>query len=455
MDFERMMAGLSYSEQKKTITCLVKWAAETPDGWNSDGEMNHLMGRIIQCRREAEGYVGGAAGERDWRFKSGDLIVNPSPRQVKEEEEKVRRSPPTVVVRERVSIPAWHPGSMMEILSGFGAPKEAAPEEPVEKPSPPVQWEDVMGLEEAKTALREAIEAPYLHKDLYQHFGLSIPKGVLLYGPPGCGKTMLGKAAAAAVAKAHNKPYRDGFFYYSCGEMLGPGWADEANFIKNAFKKAEDFSAKNGYPAVLFFDECDVMLPDRKRANYFVKNAVNIFLSKMDGMDSVSCFIILATNNHHELDEAAIRAGRIDRKIYVGRPDKKTAEAILTSALVGKPMEADLVELVAKAVVELYSEKRTCKDVELHTLMNGAMLKGVADRALHIAFRRALGGHEKGAALDGLGVGLKDILDAVDSLHREQTGMLEHAPKTLEDLGKEIKQHIDEANGNTFDPDRM
>lgn len=339
-----------------------------------------------------------------------------------------------------------------DAFSGSFTVSMGEPEKPraEEKAAPQVTWDDVIGLEDAKTALQEAIEAPYLYGDVYQHFNLKPPKGVLLYGPPGCGKTMLGKAAASAMARVHNKPFREGFFYYSCGDMLGPGWSDEAYFIKNAFKKAEQFKREHGYPAILFFDECDIMLPDRKTTNYFVKNAVNIFLSKMDGMDAVNCFIILATNNHHELDEAAIRSGRIDKKIFVGRPDKKAAQAIVTSYLLKKPLAkfCPIDELVERAIGSLYSESLVVKERELFHYMNGAMLCGLVETAGAMAFRKALRDKQKeGFQIEDCGIGFEEIDLAVKACHKEVLDMKNHEPEGIDtDLKKEMLRGMKNAN---------
>ncbi len=319
-----------------------------------------------------------------------------------------------------------------------------------------VSWSDIIGLEDAKMGLQEAIEAPYLHKEVYQHFNIKPPKGVLLYGPPGCGKTMLGKAAAASMAKVHNKPYREGFFYFNGAEMIGPHFSSEVDWMKNAFKKAEAFYSANGYPAILFFDECDSMLPDRSRTNFFVKNAVNIFLSKMDGMDNAKAFIILATNNHHELDEAATRAGRIDRKIYVGRPEKPAAMAIVKSALEKKPIAAGhtIDELVAMACGELYSEFKLVGDKELFHKLNGAMIVGLVEIAAGLAFRKALKANgTEGFDVKEYGIGMEEIKLAASEIHREQVNLLKNKPVGQEEFIKAATNAIKKAAGEDTELD--
>lgn len=277
---------------------------------------------------------------------------------------------------------------MVEIRNGearmnFGLddPKKTAPEKP------PITWDDVVGLDDAKTQLQEAIEAPFLHKEVYEAFHISPPKGVLLYGPPGCGKTMLGRAASCAMAKVHNKKVFDGFFYYNGAEMFGPHVGCEEKWIRDAFEKADNFYKEHGYPAILFFDEADSMLPRREISPPWTRNAVNQFLSIMDGLKQCTAFVLLATDNHLILDEAAIRPGRIDRKIFVGPPSKESVRKILDLAFAKKPTKEPLVDFIMD---EFFNEARFIGERQFSEFINGASAAALADRAGSIAFNRAL-----------------------------------------------------------------
>ncbi len=351
---------------------------------------------------------------------------------------------------------------MRSSFAGLGSPfggldgpsDEVKPKE--EAPAPPVSWDDIIGLEDAKEALKDAIEQPFLNADIYKFFNLKPPKGVLLYGPPGCGKTMLGKACAASMAKVHGKPYKEGFFYFNGAEMIGPGFSSEVDWMKKGFQQAKEFKQKHGYPAILFYDECDSMLPKRRQTNFFVKNAVNIFLSKMDGMEEPDAFVILATNNHHELDEAATRAGRIDRKIYVGRPEAPAVSAMVASYLKKKPlMEGVALEaLVEAAVVELFRESRTVGAKPMHTKLNGGIVAGIVENAASIAFKAAIRWKAEHKTMDGfsMGVNMDALLAAIDVAHKELSMMKEKTPKgrnPWENLSRDIpvSQDDDTSNG--------
>lgn len=344
----------------------------------------------------------------------------------------------------------WEPvqsgsGNRAELVSEAWTKRGAIPQEKG------VEWDDVIGLEEAKAALQEAIEAQHKFGDIYGAFGIKPPKGVLMYGPPGCGKTMLGKAAASAMAKVHGKKSRHGFFYFNGAEMIGPGFSSEVDWVKNAFKKAEDFTKKEGYPAVLFFDECDSMLPDRARTNFFVKNAVNIFLSKMGGMDAANAFIILATNNHHELDSAAIREGRIDRKIYVGPPNKTAVKSIILKTLEGKPILDfhGANEIADRVISSIFKESRFVGDVAMSELLNGANATGIVNRAAGFAFREAIALREAGKVLEKhhLSIAPKHFDMAVDALHKE---LCDAATKKRDDVGRIEITHKIENEGDKF-----
>lgn len=301
-------------------------------------------------------------------------------------------------------------------ISDLGSDSITIDDKPEEKKPPktiPVTWDDVIGLEDAKAQLQEAIEAPILHKDIYEQFNMTPPKGVLLYGPPGCGKTLIGKAAASALGKLHKKDVFDGFFYYNGAEMFGPHVGCEEKWIREAFDKAESFHKRNGFPAILFFDEADSMLPRREISPPWTRNAVNQFLSLMDGAKTRTAFVILATNMHTMLDEAAIRAGRIDRKIYVGPPTKEAGKQIITRSFSKKPLQDGVVDYVVNAI---YEEPNYILEKQFSEFVNGANAASLADSAASIAFNRAL---KEDPAKRTLMVTVEDAKKAVSVLFAE------------------------------------
>lgn len=269
-----------------------------------------------------------------------------------------------------------------------------------------VRWKDIGGLEEAKQALIEAIELPVKHADLYAKYGKSPVKGVLLSGPPGCGKTLLAKAAASSLADTHGGKGRETAFIYVKGpELLNMYVGNTESGIRSLFARAREHQKKNGYPAIIFIDEADALLGRRgDHANSSLNHTVvPQFLSEMDGLDVSGALVLLATNRADILDSAIVRDGRIDRKVRVTRPDRKTAEAIFRIHVKGKPLASglDVEAFSAVAAEALYSDKFVLYEVQtkdgkvlpfaLSDLANGAMVAGVVDQCSTLALRRDIG----------------------------------------------------------------
>src|SRR5882672_4489014 len=245
----------------------------------------------------------------------------------------------------------------------------------------PVQWHEVGGCREAKQRVIEAIELPYKHPKLFAGYGRKPPKGILFYGPPGCGKTLLGKAIATSLGSA------GGFISVKGPELLDPyvGVA-EAN-IRALFRHAEAWKAKSGKPGVIFIDEADALLAARGTAhNYMGQTIVPMFLTEMQGLEESGAIVILATNRHDILDPAIIRDGRIDAKIEIPRPDKDDAAEILAIHIDGKPLARGVAKVpMAKNVAEdLY------RDGMPKLPFSGALLEGLVAKASDHAIRRDL-----------------------------------------------------------------
>jgi DNA polymerase III delta prime subunit len=308
-------------------------------------------------------------------------------------------------------------------------------------------WDDVIGNDEAKEALLEAIEEPVRNPALYAYYGMKPPKGIILYGPPGCGKTMFAKASAAAMGRIYNA--KVDVIVINGAELESPFVGVVEARIGAIFKYAREYKKYHGHPMIIFIDEAEVLLPDRtgrkRPVSSWEQSRVASFLGEMDGIESLGAFVILATNRPEQIDEALMRDGRCDRKIKVVRPTQAVTEVILRKTLKGVPLAADttLDELVMAAsesffnphyvltegsVVHGFLSEKGEPQIEtvqslnfcLEHIVNGAMAVGVAARAKSRAFRRDR------EANTVTGIKLDDVLGAVREIF-EENKKLEHS----------------------------
>lgn len=291
---------------------------------------------------------------------------------------------------------------------------------------PDVKWADIGGLEEAKADLIEAIELPHKNKELYEFYGKKQIKGILLSGPPGCGKTMLGKAAANALATIYGKANsRTGFLYVKGPEILNQYVGQTEQTIRDMFDDARRHKQEHGYPAIIFLDEADAILAARGTRNVGIGNTiVPMFLTEMDGLEESGAIVIIATNRPDVLDPAIVRDGRIDRKVTVTRPCSNSAAEIallnlkrvpLRNGLEASEMSKDFVELV-------YSDNCLVqKGVYLRDIVNGAMLANCINIAISHAIQRDL---SVGKSKTGSGLIMEDIRSAVDRVLRQSRNVM-------------------------------
>src|SRR5881398_1224733 len=218
-------------------------------------------------------------------------------------------------------------------------------------------WSSIGGQEEAVQAIRDTIELPFLHRDLFKRFEHTVPKGFLLYGPPGCGKTLLGKATAYNLrqqVKAQSGVYRPEFFLHVKGPEILNMWVGESERqVRDLFIQCRE-RANDGALAFLFIDEAESILGPRHGGRYhtMASTLVPMFCTEMDGMEPLqNVVVILASNRADLIDPAILRPGRIDRKIKVKRPDKAAAREIykiyLTESL---PLAESRDELLEEVV---------------------------------------------------------------------------------------------------------
>lgn len=290
---------------------------------------------------------------------------------------------------------------------------------------PNVKWDDIGGLEDAKLDFQEAIELPYKNKELYSFYGKKAIKGILLSGPPGCGKTMLGKAAARALATIHNKEsVRTGFLYVKGPEILNQYVGNTEQTIRDMFFDAYRHREEHGYPAIIFLDEADAILAARGTRNVGIGNTiVPQFLTEMDGLEESGAIVIIATNRPDVLDPAIVRDGRIDRKVSVTRPKKENAIDILTMNLNKIPLQEGLTieGIAAEVAEEMYdADLYVTDELRLRDCINGAMLANCVNLAVSSAIRRDMGADLK---KKGSGVSLDDFKTAVERVRLSSAGV--------------------------------
>jgi proteasome-associated ATPase len=323
-------------------------------------------------------------------------------------------------------------------------------EELVLEEVPDVDYEHIGGLQHELEQVRDAVELPFLHPALFLEYKLSAPKGVLLYGPPGCGKTLIAKAVANSIAKklGHltGKEVRSYFLHVKGPELLNKYVGESERQVREVFKKAKERAA-DGNPVIVFFDEMDALFRTRGTgiSSDIESTIVPQFLSEIDGMERLRNVIVIGASNRQDLiDPAVLRAGRLDVKVKVGRPDAVAAKDIFSKYLsIDLPFsEEDLKRHGgdAKALVEqmtdltvgaMYASSEENKFIEVtyangekevlyfKDFASGALIEGIVSRAKKFAVKRAI-------AKEGRGLRSEDLIRAI----REEFKEHEDLPNT-------------------------
>jgi transitional endoplasmic reticulum ATPase len=201
-----------------------------------------------------------------------------------------------------------------------------------------VKWQDVGGLESAKTEVREAVELPLTDRQKFEDLGIEPPRGILLYGPPGTGKTLFAKAVASESG-ANFIPVR--------GPQLLSKWVGESErAVREVFKKARQVA-----PSIIFFDEIDALAPARgtRGDSHVSDNVLNQILTEMDGLEELKDVVIMgATNRPDIVDPALLRAGRFDRLVYIGEPPLEDRKKIISIHTRFMPLEGSALEEITR-----------------------------------------------------------------------------------------------------------
>lgn len=333
-------------------------------------------------------------------------------------------------------------GSFSEASSSYNTARKAVAKHICDAPEQ--SFDDIVGNNEALEQLRDAIEAPVKHKALYEAYSMKMPKGAMLSGPPGCGKTMFARAAAAELKRLYGKSSE--FISISGGELQTKFVGETEAKIKAIFTFAREFKHRHGHPLLVFIDEAEVILPDRtgrvRRVAPWEESQVATFLAEMDGMQESGAFVLLATNRPEVIDQAVLRDGRCDFKILVKKPTQEAIEGILKKNFAGIFAADPVEDLVFAAIESLYdphkvilhevkvsgrikineaehsvdtSDLRTTvtDTFRLEHILSGAMAAAIPNRAKRHAFARD---KQSGTAT---GVTVSDVVSAVNGLFEE------------------------------------
>ena len=290
-----------------------------------------------------------------------------------------------------------------------------------------VTWDDIGGLKDAKRELKEIIEEPIKYAALYKYFNRKQSKGILMFGSPGNGKTLLAEAAATAIAKTHNKPNK-GFFYIKGPEILTKWVGETEQIVRAIFEQGRRFKQENGFSPILFIDEADAILSKRGSSisSDLNKTIVPMFLAEMDGLNEQGAIVILATNRADSLDEAVVRDGRIDSKIKISRPTTLEETAEVFGIHFRKIPVRHKGDITIDAAKELFSSEHAIyilrdSNNKIHNfclqhLSSGAMIAGIVQSAVQSSIRRAI---ETKSPTSDLGVTLDDIKNSVKNCYKQ------------------------------------
>ena len=336
---------------------------------------------------------------------------------------------------------------LMDLRSGLLVEKlpRQQVEELVLEEVPDVSYDDVGGLDTQIEAITDAVELPYVHRELFNEYLLPAPKGILLYGPPGCGKTLIAKAVANSLAKkvaaiTGNVNVRSYFLNIKGPELLNKYVGETERQIRLVFERARE-KAEEGVPVIVFFDEMDSLFRTRGTgiSSDMESTIVPQLLAEIDGVETLRDVIVIgATNREDLIDPAILRPGRLDVKIKIERPDAGAAAQIFSRYLTTSvPLDPDTVRelgggdpdkacvaMIEATVAEMYRDDETNRFLEVtyqngdkevlyfKDFASGAMIENIVRRAKKLAVKREI-------AKEGRGVRVEDLIASIRQEYKE------------------------------------
>ncbi len=303
---------------------------------------------------------------------------------------------------------------------------------------PDVSYEQIGGLADQIEVIVDAVELPFLHAELFKEHELPAPKGILLYGPPGCGKTLIAKAVANSLAKkvaANNpktdrdgKPARSFFLNIKGPELLNKYVGETERQVRLIFQRAREKS-EEGYPVIIFFDEMESLFRTRGTgvSSDMESTVVPQLLAEIDGVEALKNVIVIGASNREDLiDPAILRPGRLDVKIKIERPNEESAKSIFSAYLTenlpihaselagGRSVKEAIDLMIDKTAEFMYRTEEDTRFLEvsyqngdkevLHfkDFSSGAMIENIVRRAKKLAIKRFLDNDERGIKTDDL-----------------------------------------------------
>jgi proteasome-associated ATPase len=310
---------------------------------------------------------------------------------------------------------------------------------------PDISYADVGGLDDQIEAITDAVELPFLHRDLFVEHRLPAPKGILLYGPPGCGKTLIAKAVANSLAKKVAEVSGDAkatsyFLNIKGPELLNKYVGETERQIRLVFQRARE-KAEEGMPVIVFFDEMDSLFRTRGTgiSSDMESTIVPQLLAEIDGVETLKNVIVIGASNREDLiDPAILRPGRLDVKIKIERPDEGAAAQIFARYLTadlpldeseirtlgGGDRDKTVAAMIEQTVGEMYRTEDDNRFIEVtyqngdkevlyfKDFSSGAMIENIVRRAKKIAIKRVIAG-------DGRGIRTDDLLRAIRQEYKE------------------------------------